>query len=58
MRSEIDMLPIYEKQALMEAYSKGRKEEFSDERLLKFLKCEGMNAKVRLLLVCVVCRGI
>mmetsp|Transcript_32038 Transcript_32038/g.57949 ORF Transcript_32038/g.57949 Transcript_32038/m.57949 type:complete len:104 (+) Transcript_32038:368-679(+) len=45
MRSEIGMVPSCEKQAFMEAYSKGRNEEFSDERRLKFLRCEGMNAK-------------
>lgn len=46
MRSEIEMIPVVEKQAMIEAFSKGRKAEFSDERLLKFLRCEGMNAKL------------
>lgn len=45
---EIEQIPATRKPALMEASSKGRKEEFSDERLEQFLRCEGMNTKVSL----------
>ena len=46
MRSEIELIPVDKKAALIEAYTNGRRDEFSHERLLKFLRCEGMNAKV------------
>ena len=45
---EIEKIPVDRKQALAEALSKGLVEEFSDKRLEKFLRCEGLNAKVRL----------
>ena len=47
MRSEIELIPVDKKSALIEAYANARKDEFSDDRLLKFLRCEKMNAKVR-----------
>lgn len=51
MRSEIDSIPLDQKVALMEAQAKcSRIEEFSDKRLERFLRCEGMNTKVRLFL--------
>jgi len=46
MRHEINMIPDNKKQALTEAQSKCRPAEFSDKRLERFLRCEGMNAKV------------
>lgn len=46
MRKEIELIPNDQKQALMEAKAKARSEEFSDERLVKFLRCQGMNATV------------
>lgn len=48
MRAEIDSIPAKDKPALVEAQKKARKEEFSDARLEKFLRVEGMNAKVRI----------
>jgi hypothetical protein len=48
MRLELERIPEEEKRALTEAQTKGRAEEFSDARLERFLRCEGMNAKVRL----------
>lgn len=48
MQAEIEAIPLVQKQALIEAQSKGRPEEFRDERLEMFLRCEGMNAKVRI----------
>lgn len=49
MRTEIEKLPKVETEALMEAQEKCRApQEFSDCRLEQFLRCEGMNAKVRL----------
>lgn len=47
MRAEIRAIPDDQKRALTEASVKARPEEFSDERLVKFLRCEGMNTKVR-----------
>jgi hypothetical protein len=47
MRADLDSIPVKEKPALVEAMAKARPEEFSDERLEKFLRCEGMNTKVR-----------
>ena len=46
MRAEMDSIPIDKKLAMMEAQAKGRADEFSDERLTKFLRCEGMNAEL------------
>ena len=48
MRSEIGRIPKDRKQALLEAQTKCRAYEFSDTRLERFLRCEGMNVKVRL----------
>ena len=45
MRFEIEQTPADTKQALIEAQAKCRPEEFNDERLERFLRCEGMNAK-------------
>ena len=45
MRHEIEQTPADKKQALSEAQVKCRPEEFDDERLERFLRCEGMNAK-------------
>ena len=47
MRIEIERIPANKKQALLEAQTKCRAEEFSDARLERFLRCEGMNTKVR-----------
>jgi hypothetical protein len=47
MLLEVEAIPKTKKRALLEALSKGQKEQFSCERLEKFLRCEGMNAKVR-----------
>jgi hypothetical protein len=47
MLLEVEAIPKTNKLALLEALSKGQKEHFSYERLEKFLRCEGMNAKVR-----------
>jgi hypothetical protein len=50
MRVEIDKIPSAEKETLMEAQQKcNRPEEFSDGRLEQFLRCEGMDVKVRCL---------
>lgn len=46
MQVEIKAIPVDKKSALIEAEVKARPEEFSDERLEKFLRCEGMNAKL------------
>jgi hypothetical protein len=46
MRLELERIPVNEKQALMEAHAKCREDEFSNARLERFLRCEGMNAKV------------
>ena len=60
MRSEIEQMSLTKKQALVEAQVKSRVEEFSDSRLERFLRCEGMNAKVRIepTLVCHVFRRL
>ena len=47
MLLEVEAIPKTKKLALLEALAKGQKEHFSYERLEKFLRCEGMNAKVR-----------
>ena len=46
MKCEIERIPAHEKNALMEAQTKCSSDEFSDARLEKFLRCEGMNAQV------------
>ena len=46
MRHEIDNIPKEQKVALLEAQVKCRPEEFSNARLEKFLRCDGMNVKV------------
>lgn len=46
MRHEIDAIPNNQKTALLKAREKCRPQEFSDARLLLFLRCVGMNAKV------------
>ena len=46
MKLEIDNLPGDNKGALVEALVSCRAEEFSDARLERFLRCEGMNTKV------------
>jgi hypothetical protein len=51
MRLELDQIPQHGKRALVEAQLKCRAEEFSNARLERFLRCEGMNAKVRQLKV-------
>ena len=56
MRVELEQIPACKKQALMEAQTKCEAFEFSDKRLERFLRCEGMNAKVCALLV-LVCRN-
>jgi len=48
MKLEIERIPESKKQAMMEAQAKCRREEFIDSRLEKFLRCEGMNAEVRI----------
>lgn len=47
MREELQRIPADEKQALLVAQEKAHTEEFTDERLVTFLRCEGMNTKVR-----------
>jgi len=47
MKCELERIPLKKKHALIEAQFKCGAEEFSDARLEKFLRCEGMNAKVR-----------
>jgi len=47
MRAELDNIPADKKPALVEAQKKARPDEFSDARLEKFLRCVGMNTKVR-----------
>jgi hypothetical protein len=49
MRLELKRIPEDEKQALVEAQMKCHQDEFSDARLERFLRCEGVNVKVRLL---------
>jgi hypothetical protein len=46
MRNEIDAIHNEQKTALLNAREKCRPQEFSDARLLLFLRCVGMNAKV------------
>lgn len=47
MRCELDKIPNEEKQALVKAQEAcDAKEEFSDDRLERFLRCEGMDPKV------------
>jgi hypothetical protein len=48
MRLELERIPKDEKRALLEAQTRCSADEFSDARLEKFLRCEGMNAKVRI----------
>jgi hypothetical protein len=45
MRNEIDAIHNEQKTALLNAREKCRPQEFSDARLLLFLRCVGMNAK-------------
>jgi hypothetical protein len=52
MRMEIGQIPEDRKQALLEAQTKCRADEFSDARLERFLRCEGMNSKVCLRDIC------
>ena len=47
MRHELNKIPRNEKPALLEGQMKCRADEFSDARLEKFLRCEGMNTEVR-----------
>jgi hypothetical protein len=47
MRDEIERVPAHNRTALIEAQEKCGEEEFSDERLERFLRCEKMNAQVR-----------
>jgi hypothetical protein len=47
MRLELERIPENEMRALVEAQTKCGEDEFSDARLERFLRCEGMNAKVR-----------
>jgi hypothetical protein len=47
-RAEFDRIPAGEKQALLIAQEKAHPKEFSDEGLVKFLRCEGMNTKAKL----------
>lgn len=46
MKEEIELTPDEKKEALLEAQKKCQEDEFSDERLERFLRCEGMNAKL------------
>lgn len=46
MRLELEKIPEGKKQTLLEAQAKCGAEEFSNARLEKFLRCEGMNAEV------------
>jgi hypothetical protein len=48
MRFELERIPEAEKRALVEAETNCLTDEFSDARLERFLRCEGMNVKVRL----------
>jgi len=47
MRIEIERIPQAKKGALIKAQVKCRAEEFSNARLERFLRCEGMDVKVR-----------
>jgi hypothetical protein len=48
MRLELERIPKDEKRVLVEAQAKCHADEFSDSRLERFLRCEGMDVKVRL----------
>jgi hypothetical protein len=48
MRHEIERIPVAKKLALLEAQEKCHEDEFSDARLEQFLRCEGMNVRVRM----------
>ena len=48
MRLQLERIPLDRKRALAEAQLKCHEDEFSDARLERFLRCEGMDAKVRL----------
>jgi hypothetical protein len=48
MRLELERIPNDRKRALLEAQMKSRTDEFSDSRVERFLRCEGMDVKVRL----------
>ena len=50
MRDEMECIPKSKKEALLEAQQKCGEEEFSDERLERFLRCEGMDAQVSYML--------
>ena len=47
MKMELEQIPASKKQALLEAQAKCEAFEFSDKRLERFLRCAGMNVKVR-----------
>jgi hypothetical protein len=51
MRLEIARIPVAKKLALMEAQEKCHPDEFSNARLERFVRCEGMNVKVRIFFV-------
>lgn len=46
MRYELEKIPDRDKTALVEAQLKARRDEFSDARLVRFLRCDGFNTKV------------
>ena len=46
MKLELNMIPAAKKQALLEAQTKCRQEEFSDARFKHFLRADGMNPEV------------
>lgn len=50
VRAELNRIPNNEKQALLMvmAQEKAHREEFSDARIVQFLRCEAMHPKVRL----------
>jgi len=52
MRKELELIPAGKKQALLEAQTKCRPEEFSDARLEKFIRCQDMNTKVSVEVEC------
>jgi hypothetical protein len=45
MKLELQMIPDKQKAALMNALTKAKAEEFNDARLVRFLRCDDMNAK-------------
>lgn len=47
MKLELLRIPDDQKRALLEANASCSPDEFSDARLIQFLRCEGMNVKVR-----------